>query len=199
MTIRAWVEFEDSKSKAEILRQLQDLGYETTQRTFYRHCTQGKCRAGKGGIYTRRLVKAYVEAEGLRRNGTDSEDSDGPNSALSVEKQQLENEKLRLHNLKANQEYKRGEGQLIEREALYLELAARAVALDNGYRQMIEIESPALIAALGGDMVRQPEFIDLMLNIWNELLNGYATTEEFEVLFEDEGQSYKGEGWISQK
>lgn len=191
--IRAWAEFKDSKSKAEILRQLQELGYEITQRSFYRHCTQGKCRAGKGGMYTRRLVKAYVEAEGLRRNGSDSEDADGPNAALSVEKQRLENRKLDLHNQNAELEYKKKQGLLIEREALYLELAARAVALDNGFRQTIEIESPGLIAALGCDMVRQPEFIDLLLGIWNELLNSYATTDEFEVLFESEEQSYKGE------
>jgi len=193
MTIRAWAEFSDGKSKAEILRQLQDLGYELSQRTFYRHCAQGKCRTGKGGVYSRRLVKAYVEAEGLRRNGSDPDDTDSPNSALSVEKQILENEKLRLHNLRAASEYKKDEGLLIEREALYLELAARAVALDNGFRQTIEIESPALIAVLGGDLVRQPEFIDLLLGIWNELLNSYATTEEFEVLFEDEEQVRKGE------
>ena len=186
MAIQAWVEFEDSKNRADILRQLQDLGYEITQRTFYRHCTQGKCRAGKGGLYTRRLVKAYVEAEGLIRHGADPEDTEGPNAALSVEKQRLENEKLRIHNQTAELEFKRKAGLLIEREALYLELSARVVALDNGFRQAIEIESPALIAALGGDMVRQSEFIELLQGIWNELLNSYATTDEFEVLFESE-------------
>lgn len=186
MAIQAWVEFEDSKNRADILRQLQDLGYEITQRTFYRHCTQGKCRAGKGGLYSRRLVKAYVESEGLIRHGADPEDTEGPNSALSVEKQRLENEKLRIHNQTAELEFKRKAGLLIEREALYLELSARVVALDNGFRQAIEIEAPALIAALGGDLVRQSEFIELLQGIWNELLNSYATTEEFEVLFENE-------------
>ena len=186
MAIQAWVEFEDSKNRADILRQLQDLGYEITQRTFYRHCTQGKCRAGKGGLYSRRLVKAYAESEGLIRHGADPEDTDGPNSALSVEKQRLENEKLRIHNQTAELEFKRKAGLLIEREALYLELSARVVALDNGFRQAIEIEAPALIAALGGDLVRQSEFIELLQGIWNELLNSYATTEEFEVLFENE-------------
>ena len=192
--IRAWAEFEDGKNKADILRQLQDLGYEVSQRTFYRHCAQGKCRTGKGGVYTRRQVKAYVEAEGLRRNGSDPEDSEGPNSALSVEKQKLENDKLRFHNLNAELDYKRKQGLLIDRESFYLELASRIVALDNGFLQMIEIESPALIAAIGGDMARQPEFISLLRGMWNELLNSYATVEEIEVLFETDEVVAKGEG-----
>ena len=186
MAIQAWAEFTDGKSKADILRQLQDLGYEITQRTFYRHCAQGRCRTGKGGLFTRRLVNAYVEAEGLIRHGADPEDTEGPNSALSVEKQRLENEKLRINNQTADLEFRKKAGLLIEREALYLELSARVVALDNGCRQAVEIEAPALIAALGGDMVRQPEFTDLLQGIWNALLNSFATTEEFEVLFENE-------------
>ena len=186
MTIRAWAEFADSKNRADILRQLQDLGYEISQRTFYRHCAQGKCRTGKGGMFTRRLVKAYVEAEGLFRHGEDLADLEGPNSALSVEKQKLENEKLRIHNQTAELEFRRKAGLLIEREALYLELSARAVALDNGFRQMIEVEAPALIVALGGDPARQPEFTEAMLAVWNDLLNSYASTEEFEVLFEND-------------
>jgi len=191
--IQAWVEFGESKSKAEILRQLQGLGYEITQRTFYRHCTQGKCRPGKGGLYTRRLVKAYVEAEGLIRHGEEPESADGPSTALSVEKQRLENRKLELHNLNADLEYKRKQKLLIEREALYLELAARIVAIDNGFMQMIEVESPTLIASIGGEMSRQPEFVSLLRGYWNDLLNSFSTTEEIEVLFEEDEPETKGE------
>jgi hypothetical protein len=186
--IQAWAEFRESKSKADILRQLQDLGYEITQRTFYRHCSIGKCQTGKDKKYTRRTVKAYVEAEGLPRNGVDADESDGPSGALSVEKQRLENEKLRLHNATAEIEYKKKTGQLIEREALYLELAARAVAIDNGFLQMVEIEAAALIVAVRGDQSRQPEFVSMLRDIWHTLLNTYSTTDEFEVLFEADGE-----------
>ena len=187
MTIQAWAEFLDSKKKADILRQLHDLGYDLTQRTFYRHCAQGKCRVGKSGLYTRRQVKSYVEAEGIVRLTAEIEDeTEAPSSALSVEKQILENEKLRLHNESAAMNNRKQAGLLIEREALYLELAARVVALDNGFRQMVEVNCPAMITAMNGDMGRQPEFSDLLLTYWNDLLNSFATTEEFEVLFQAE-------------
>jgi hypothetical protein len=186
MTIQAWVEFTESKNKAEILRQLQDLGYEITQRTFYRHCAQGKCRKAENGLYTRRLVKAYVNSpEGPARTGGDRDDQDGPNDVLSIEKYRQEILKIKNHNRMADLEYKKKEGLLIEREALYLELAARVVTLDNGFMQSLEMQAPEIIAAIGGDISRTPEFIAVVTAFWHELLNTYATTDEFEVLFED--------------
>jgi len=77
-------------------------------------------------------------------------------------------------------------GKLIDREALYLELAARAVTIDNGFRQKIEMTVPELIAIVKGDASRQVEFLDMLMQAWDELLNSYATTAEFEVLFDEE-------------
>ena len=181
-----WAEFHDSKNKRDVLRQLQDLGYDLTERTFYRHCAVGKCRTGKGGLYTRRTVKQYIESEGIAQNGVDPADDDGPNTQLSIEKQRLENEKLKWHNKTAQLEYQKKAGKLIEREALAMELAARVVVLDTGFNQTIEMEAAAIIALVGGDQTRMPEFIETIRNIWNALLNSYATTDEFEVLFAEE-------------
>ncbi len=185
MTIRAWVEFKEGKNKAEVLRQLQDLGYELTQRTFYRHCQQGKCRLNQDGVYSRRLVKQYIEAEGIGRIG-EPEEKEGPNIALSIEKLQLENEKLKINNQHAALKFNKDQGLLLERDALYLEMASRTVALDNGFRQKIEMEAPALIVAVKGELARQAEFTDLLLQVWDELLNSFSTADEFEVLFEDD-------------
>ncbi|KJS00882.1 MAG: hypothetical protein VR65_10765 [Desulfobulbaceae bacterium BRH_c16a] len=180
-----WRDFRETKVKADVLAQLIAMGYDLTQRTFYRHCKQGKCRVNTLGFYSRRLVKQYIEAEGIMRTG-EPVDADGPDMALSVEKQRLENEKLRISNQHANLKFKKEQAQLIEREALYLEMAARAVALDNGFRQMIDMEAATLIAAVKGDSSRLAEFLDLINQIWNGLLNTFAATDEFEVLFEDE-------------
>lgn len=184
MTIRAWVEFKESKNRAEVLRQLQDLGYELTQRTFYRHCQQGKCRVNQDGLYSRRLVKQYIEAEGIGRMG-EPEEEEGPNVALSIEKLQLENEKLKISNQHAALKFNKDQGLLLDRDALYLEMAARAVALDNGFRQKMEMEASALIVAVKGELSRQMEFIDLIMQTWDELLNSFSTADEFEVLFEE--------------
>ncbi len=185
--IGAWAEYQETKVKASVLGQLLDLGYELSQRTFYRHCKQGKCRVNRDGVFSRRLVKQYVETEGISRTGQDIEDN-GPDVALSIEKQRLENEKLQINNGHAALKFKKDQDLLLEREALYLEMAARTVALDNGFRQLIDMEAPAMIATVKGDVTRLSEFTDMLHQLWNELLNSFSTTDEFEVLFEEEGE-----------
>jgi hypothetical protein len=181
-----WQEYKDTAGKAEVLRQLIALGYQLTQRTFYRHCKQGKCRLGSDGLYTRRLVKAYVEAEGLRRSGVVETDDNGPDIALALRKQQLENEKLTWHNKKAQLDYDKAAGALIEREGIYLELAARYVALDNAFWQKFDTAAPEMIHALGGQQTRLVEFAEMMRGMWDELLNSFVSLDEFEVLFNEE-------------
>ena len=184
--MKEWPEYIDTASRAEVLRQLHDLGYPVTQRTFYRHCDQGKCHKSKDGIYTRRLVKQYVEAEGIRRAGETGTEESGPDVSESIRKQKLENEKLEWHNKTAQLKYEKDAGDLIEREGVYLELAARYVTLDNAFRQKLETSAPEIIAAVSGDQTRIVEFSEMILTMWDEMLNGFVAVDEFEVLFADE-------------
>jgi hypothetical protein len=59
------------------------------------------------------------------------------------------------------------------------------VALDNGFRQKMEMEASSLIVAVKGELSRQMEFTDLIMQMWDELLNSFSTADEFEVLFEE--------------
>lgn len=187
----SWSDYTDTASKAAVLRHLQGMGYDITQRTFYRHCEQGKLHKSTGNIYTIRLVQQYVKAVGLYRPG--AAPGEGSNiDDLATDKLKKEIKKLDEAGRREELKRKKEEGLLIEREALYLELAARAVALDTGFRQMITVEATALIAAVKGDINRQREFEDMMLQAWNQLLDSYATKDEFEVLFEDDNTTMEG-------
>lgn len=181
-----WSQFVDTKNKAEVFRFLAAAGYAVVERTFYRHVAQGKCHKNKDGIYTRRLVKQYVEAEGIRRVGEDSQEEIGPDISEAILKQKLENQKLEWHNKAAELKYKKEGGELIEREGVYLELAARYVTLDNNFRQHLDQNAPAIIAAVGGDQTRLVELADMLLAMWDEMLNSFVRVDEFEVLFADE-------------
>lgn len=186
-----WSEFEDCKKPADLLRQLLALGYDVTQRTLYRHCKSGRCGKNESGHFSRRMVTAYVEAEGLTRNGEIVSDS-GPDVSLAIEKQRLENEKLEIHNSHARLKMQKDAGGLIEREGVFLEIAARLVALDNTFRQKIETNLPAIITLVKGDMGRQPELTQYVFTLWDELLNSFATLDEFEVLFDDDDHAVDG-------
>lgn len=184
--MKEWSEYIETGNKADVLRQLQELGYEDlTQRTFYRDCKDGKCRKNTSGIYSRRMVRQYIEAKGLLRVGEEMEET-GPDVAASVKKQQLENEKLEWHNRTAKLEYEKKAGALIEREGVYLEIAARYVTFDNAFRQKLETSAAAIIAAVNGDQSRILEFHEMMNAILDECLNGLCTMDEFEVLFDAE-------------
>jgi hypothetical protein len=184
--MKEWPEYIDTATPAEVLRQLHDLGYPVTQRTFYRHCDQGKCHKGKDGLYTRRLVKQYIETEGIRREGESGVEESGPDISEAIRKQRLENEKLEWHNKTARLKYETESGALIEREGVFLELAARYVTLDNAFRQHLDQAAPEIILAVGGDQARLVEFAEMMLAMWDEMLNGFVNVDEFEVLFADE-------------
>jgi hypothetical protein len=184
--MKEWSEYSDTANKADVLRQLQELGYDLTQRTFYRHCQQGKCRTSSAGLYSRRLVKQYLEAEGIKRTGEAAGDDNGPDLAESLLKQRLENQKLDWHNKNAELDFKKKAGALIERDGVYLEIAARYVTLDNAFRQKIETAAPEIIAAVGGDLSRLLEFNEMITTMWDEMLNSFVTMDEFEVLFTEE-------------
>lgn len=188
-TMKEWSEFIETTNKAEVLRQLLELGYgDLTQRTFYRDCKDGKCRKNGDGLYSRRLVKQYVETKGLLRTG-EAADDNGPDVALSIAKQQLENEKLDWHNKNARLDYEKKAGALIDRDGVYLEIAARYVALDNAFRQKLDTTAAEMIATVGGDQARILEFTEMVAGMWDELLNSFVTMDEFEVIFQEEGQA----------
>jgi hypothetical protein len=184
--MKEWSEYIETGNKAEVLRQLHELGYQDlTQRTFYRDCKDGKCKRNADNLYSRRLVKQYVETKGLLRSGETAEDN-GPDVAQSLLKQKLENEKLDWHNKNARLDYEKKAGALIERDGVYLEIAARYVALDGAFRQKLDTSAAEIIAAVGGDQARILEFTEMLRGMWDELLNSFVTMDEFEVLFQEE-------------
>lgn len=181
----SWNDFEDTPTKAEVLRHLKTMGYDITQRTFYRHCDQGKLHKSTENLYTLRLVQQYVKTVGLFRPGT-APGEDSNIDSLATDKMKAEIKKLAESGRREELKRKKEEGQLVDRQDLYLELASRSVALDTGFRQMINVEASTLIVAVKGDINRQREFEDLLLLAWNRLLDSYDTTDEFEILFEEE-------------
>ncbi len=183
-----------------MLRHLRSCGYDISQSTLYRHVADGKLRKGTGGVYTPTMLRKYVRDVGLVRTMTaDGQDDAGDGGEMSAdmlaeEKLRAEVAKLRAQAERERLKAEREAGRLIEREDLYLELAARAVVINTGFRQMVAVTMADVIAAVHGDPLRQQEAEDILVRAWDDMISEYARRDRFEVLFErdDDGMEDVG-------
>lgn len=77
-------------------------------------------------------------------------------------------------------------GRYIPRDDLELELAGRAVVLESGIRQAVEMNVLDLIHLVGGDPRKSQEFLERFEEMLDSALNEYASTAEFEVTIKND-------------
>lgn len=184
----AWGEYKDTKVRAEVLRFLQGMGFDVAQRTFYRHCDEGKLKTNTRGLYSRRLVRAYAEHTLRLIGGVTAVAGE---SSLVAERLAEQVARERINRQRDEIRLRRERGEVIDRESLNLEVAARGVALDAGVRQMINSKGMEWIAGCGGNTEKLSEFTAMFLRDWDELINTFAQPGEFEVVF-TEGREAEG-------
>ena len=68
-----------------------------------------------------------------------------------------------------------------------LELAARAVVQDHEWTRAIQARSSEIIALVGGDTAHAAELVRFLMEIKDEILNEFASTRFYHVLFASEG------------
>jgi len=174
----AWSAFEDTANKQAVLRFLVAAGYQVAERTFYRHCKKGQLSQNENGLYTRRLVKAYAIAALLPPAGEEkTEDLESIKARLQIKKLEDEIARSRFADGKDRKRY-------IKRDEIDHEMAARAVVLDSGTEHLFRTKAREWCVLVGGDPERAPELVEALLGGWHALLNRYASTEEFTVIFE---------------
>lgn len=172
-------EYQETKNGADVLRWLQACGYQREKSQFYDDIRDGYLRANGDGVFTKRLVKKYVQA--LPRIGTGKTEAE-EKMDLGQQKQQEEVEKLRLHNSKAKFEFEVEQGKYLPREDFERELAARLVVLDSGLERMVRDNAAKIIHIAGGDQKNSEHVVDFLITAKNDLLNSYATTKTYHVL-----------------
>lgn len=180
----SWESYTDTKSKADVLRYLQETGWEIKKSTFYEsHCASGKLKKSRKGLYTRAAVKKYAETwlvhTGLGSTVPESEEN------LAREKTQAE-----IVRIKTSYEHERYKldvlrGKHIDRAKLHMELSARAVVLDNGLDYIFKTNVHEMVALVDGVADKAPLLLDYLLRKKDEQLTHYANLDEFTVLFEE--------------
>ncbi len=179
-----WQTFTDTKSKAEVLRYLQDTGWDVKKATFYTaHCGSGKLKKNRKGLYTKAAVKKYAETWLVHGGlGTTVQEAD---ESLAKEKTVAE-----INRIKTASEHDRFKldvlkGKHIDRAKLELELSARAVVLDNGLEYLFKTNIMEMVVIVGGVPDKAPLLLDFLLRKKDEQLSKYASFEDFTVIFED--------------
>jgi hypothetical protein len=168
-------------SQKEILKYLKGCGYKIEKSALSNHVRRGLLKM-KGGVWRLSDVDSYAQLN-LQGAGTGQTAADKRTADLMERK--LRADIMRTEELatKARLEREVLEGKFISRADVELELAGRAVVLDAGVRGMIKAKAPAWIELVGGAQGRLPDMIEAMVNDFFGLLNDYATTERFQVVF----------------
>ncbi len=171
--------FTDTKNAAEVLRWLQDNGYQKEKTQFYDDIREGRLRKNGQGVFTFRLVKKFART--IPRSATGKSDAEG-RLDISYQKQEEEVAKLRINNEREKFKFDLERGKYVDRNQLDLELAARLVVLETGLRRLAADKAPAYIHIASGDQARAEELAHAMTADFAGLLNSYATTRTFHVL-----------------
>ncbi len=180
-----WKNYTGSKNKADVLRFLRSDGWEVKKQTFYNHCKSGKLVKNRNGLFTVRVVKKYAETWLVRSVSgltVAAEEED-----LLATKTREEIQRIRI--IRQREEFKLGvdRGNYILRSDLEAELAARAVAFDNGLTHMIQSSAPDIVALVRGDQSRTADLVAFLNEAKDRLLNEYATSARFAVIFSEQG------------
>ena len=109
--------------------------------------------------------------------------------AARRQREKEEHEIRRIKNAADREEFdlKVKPGKCIARNAVYQELAARAVALSAGLKTAFEAQSLDLVAMLEGNPKKSGPFIERLDQLIDEAMSEYAKPVELEVTFTDAG------------
>lgn len=169
---------------AAVLKYLQGEGWKITKSTLHRHRKEGRVLPGQDGKFTRAAADKYALYH-LKKAATGKKVSQAQDE-LQQRKLQQELKNLELKNRREQFAYEREQGLYIPRDQVETELATRAGILVAGLKHWVQSRAADWIAAMGGDIKRVGELINMMNRDVDEHINTYAASREYEVIIEAE-------------
>ena len=171
-----------------VRRYLDEQGFVVSKSAIDRHKRAGRIRPGPDGTYAQAAALKYAEAflrqksSGLKK----SEDTSLQQRQLLSARHDLLNEQALLARRKREVE----EGKYVLRSAVGQDLAARAMMLKTGLKQLATGSVSEWVHLVGGDPKRAPELLRLVLEGQERLLSDYARADSVVLVFdgpEEEG------------
>lgn len=157
-------------SLMDVIDYLDASGWKISKSTAYEHKDAGKIRPGGDGKYTMATVMEYARQHLQRKDGGGSDEK------ANLQEQKLTEEIRRISSDAEMRELKLKErrGELISREHVEIELAARAGDLKTHLDASARSSSTRIIKLVGGDVQKAPELISFMLGINRKVLDNYS-------------------------
>lgn len=174
-----YLQFQDSKNAAAVLRFLHANGWKVEKTQFYQHVKQGKLARNEQGLFTRRAVLKYAK-DWVPRNDTGKKVGEEQDDLQRI-KLEEEIKRIRVQQERENFKLDAERGKYLPRAEVEQELAGRAVALDAGYNHMVYSRVQEFISIVGGDPVKASLLIECLLTARDDWFNQYASAMEFEV------------------
>jgi hypothetical protein len=180
------------KNVPAVRKYLENEGWRVSQSGLYKHRKEGKLTPASDGTCRRKDVDKYARTWlKLKSTGRKKQDRLDELQRLKLEE---ELEKIRTDNARSRLKFDVEQGKYIERDRMFMEMAARAGILDAGLNHWIQTGAAGWIRLVGGDLKRIGELIAAMNAGKDELLNHYAQTQEFQVIFEGEEDIVEDDG-----
>lgn len=174
--------FTPTAKPINVLRWLRAEGWKIGQARFYEHIKEGKLGRDDTGQFTSRLVTKYAKTF-LKRSATGKtvkdDDADLQRQKL-VEEIRVKRIEGERNQLKLDAE----RGLYLRRDAVEMELAGRAAALEAGFDHLIYTRAAEWIAIVKGDQARADQMIAALMAAKDEWLNIYASAGEFTVIIQ---------------
>lgn len=168
------------KSQREIVRYLDRLGFKISKSKLSRDKKRGLIKVNEDGTISKGQIIEYSAS--LERKGAD----EAPPAELQAKKTAREIDILELRADRIQFEMARDKKKYIPRKDFDAELAARAVVLESGLRHFFSVKVREMIALVGGKVEKTADFLQALNDGLDEQLNQYASTDVFQVLFDEE-------------
>ncbi|MBU1001936.1 MAG: hypothetical protein KKE73_05390 [Proteobacteria bacterium] len=176
------VQTENLASITAVLEYLLDCGRKVRKSKLYQDVKTGLLARQPGGGFSKAAVDAYAQA--LPLVAVPKVDSDNIKE-LARRRQEATIQKIEEETARIRFKREAERGRFIPREQVELELAGRAVVLETGLRQAVEMNVLDLIHLVDGDPRKSQRFLEVFEGYLNEALNQFASKAEFEVTFTD--------------
>lgn len=156
-------------SLMDVIAFLDMDGWKISKSTAYEHKDEGKVRPGADGKYSLATVQKYAQDHLQRKDG-------GSPGVINLQEDKLRGHIRQISADAEMRELKLQErrGELIPREHVEVELAARAGDLKTHLDASARSASTRIIKLVGGDVQKAPELISFMLGINRKVLDNYS-------------------------